>query len=119
VAGRLQDPFLTLYHVLTSLATMRASQRTDITTRSMAQLNTVLDAADAGLLTSPAIRPLRNTLMHYRVDARIQTSALSLQAPLYGLVPATLPGHDHTTIEGAVTRQLGLTATTMNHWAHA
>jgi len=109
--------FLTLYHVLTSLATLRGSQRGDMTAKSVGPMNTILDTADAGLLTNPPIRPLRNTLMHYGVDPRIPTAALSLQAPLYGLVPACLPGHDHATIDAAVARQLELTAATMNQWA--
>jgi hypothetical protein len=109
--------FLTLYHVLTGLAKLSGSQRGDLTTRSVMQMNTILDTADTALLTSPSIRPLRNTLMHYGLDSRIPIATLSLHAPLYGLVAACLPGHDHASLEATITRQLELTAVTMNQWA--
>ncbi len=111
--------FVTLYHVLTSLDTLRGSKRIDIARAAAGKLDTILDTADSRFLTSAAIRPLRNTLMHYGIDPRIPTGALSLHAPLYGLVPACLPGHSHATIEGAVGRQIELTAAALNDWASA
>lgn len=111
--------FLTLYQVLASLATLRGIQRGDVTARSVAHMNMILDTTDAALLMDPPIRPLRNTLMHYDygVDQRIKTAALSLQAPLYGLVSVCLPGHDYAALDATISRQLELTAATMNRWA--
>jgi hypothetical protein len=108
--------FLTLYHVLASLITLRSGERGNVTARSVAHLNIILDTADASLLTSPPIKPLRNTLMHYGLDQRINAAALSLQTPLYGLVSACLPSHDYTTFDATVSRQLELTAATMKRW---
>jgi len=109
--------FLTLYHVLSSLSRLRGTRSNYLTPKSMAYLHSILDTSDARHLMSPAIRPFRNTLMHYGLDNRVPSSSLSLTTPLYGLVPICLPGESHTTLDAKLTRQLDLTTESLNQWA--
>jgi hypothetical protein len=109
--------FLTLYHVLVSLSILRDARRAYLEPRSLAYLNAILDTGDARLLTSSAIKPLRNTLVHYGVDISIPSAALDPRTPLYGLVEACLPGNDYYMIDAAVDRQLELCARVMSQWA--
>ncbi len=109
--------FLTLYHILTSLTTLLDTSSDVLTSSSLLHLGLILNTVDARFFMDRSIKPLRNTLMHYSVDERLPKGALSLEAPLYGLVQACVPGHDHVSMDAAISRQLDLTAEVLNQWA--
>lgn len=108
--------YLTLYQILRSLQILRMEVAHQLTDLSQAVLRTILDNPESQVLTDPASKPFRNSLMHYSPDSRIPTVSLQLTAPLYGLVQACFPGHDERTISALVDRQAARTADALNAW---
>jgi len=110
--------FLTLYHVLSGLAKLRASGRIS-PSGGAAHLDAILNTSEAATLLSSSVRPVRNTLMHYGPDPRLALTSLDLGMPLYGLPEACCGGRDAPWLESVVTKQIELTAAELQAWAGA
>jgi hypothetical protein len=78
--------FLTIYHVLKSLAILLQECPVQLSRKSEATIRSILSEPSASTATNANTRPFRDTLLHYRPDSRIDLSRLSLGRPLYGLV---------------------------------
>jgi hypothetical protein len=109
--------FLTLYQVLGSLRILRDDQMRVLTSRSAQFVDTLLGSPTAQLILARPAKPFRNTLMHYNLDSRVDTSRIDVSAPLFGLVPIYFPAYDAESFGAAIDTCIGDVATTMDKWA--
>ncbi|MFD6516603.1 hypothetical protein [Rhodococcus sp. NPDC060176] len=78
--------YLTVYQILRSLEILRSQYKTSLLAVSRAHAANILTDSDALLIADPTKKYLRNTLMHYGPDSRIDLSKLTLDQPLYGVI---------------------------------
>ncbi|MEU2007202.1 hypothetical protein ACH47B_38665 [Rhodococcus sp. NPDC019627] len=78
--------YLTVYQILRSLTILTNEHANCLTDRSRTHIDKLMTDPEAIRLIDPARKPLRNTLMHYGPDTRIDLSQLALNRPLYGLI---------------------------------
>lgn len=109
--------FLTLYQVLGSLQVLYNEQRHNLTRRSMASIEQITRAPHTQLIMAPAAKPFRNTLMHYNLDSRLDTTQVDVNQPLFGLVPLYFPAYDIAGFNNLVSRCITETAAAIETWA--
>lgn len=108
--------FITLYHAASSLKKLRDTHRADLTQRSLDCITQILDDTRLSSITKGASRTLRDTLVHYKLDAGVQVSEIDPSVPCYGLIEKYLPGYDYATLSGVVTEQIERVAKIFNEW---
>jgi hypothetical protein len=111
--------FLTLYQVLRSLQILREERPGDLTARSSAFIEKMTTSPVAKLITDPAVKPFRNTLVHYSLDSRVNVANVDVTEPLFGLVCIYFPAYETVTFAEAIDACIGETATAMEEWAAA
>lgn len=109
--------FLTLYQVLGSLRLLRDEQRSSLTNHSVTCIDTATGTPQAQLILQRSARSFRNTLMHYNLDSRVDTTRVRLDQPLFGLVPIYFPSYDAGTFAEMVDRCIGDTMAAIEEWA--
>jgi hypothetical protein len=62
---------------------------------------------------------LRNTLMHYNLDSRVDTTRVDVNQPIFGLVPIYFPSYDAASFSILVGRCITETAAAIETWAGA
>jgi hypothetical protein len=77
---------LSVYQILRSLDILLTERDAQLRPESKNLIKSMVNHPTARLVTDPVKKPLRNTLMHYGPDTRIDLTRLSLGQPLYGLV---------------------------------
>jgi hypothetical protein len=108
--------YLTLYHVLQSLRKLTKPNGPPLTTASRDHIEKILGHPAADRLFTGDSRPLRNSLMHYDVDTRIDLGKLSPDHALYNLPKACLSLSTKDFI-GELGRILAFSADTMDSWS--
>jgi hypothetical protein len=111
--------FLTLYQILGSLQVLYDEQHHNLTSRSVASIEQIIRAPYAQLIMAPATKPFRNTLMHYNLDSRVDTTRVDVNQPIFGLVPIYFPSHDVPSFSSLVGRCITETAAAIEAWAGA
>jgi hypothetical protein len=109
--------FLTLYQILGSLQALHDERLRDLTPRSVAFMERITGSAEARLITEPAAKPFRNTLMHYNLDSRLYATRVDIGQSLFGLVPIYFPSYEVTAFATVVDRCIAETATAIEEWA--
>jgi hypothetical protein len=108
--------FLTLYQVLGSLRILRNERLRDLTPRSVSYIDQITTTSDAQLVMTATAKPFRNTLMHYNLDSRIDSTQVNPSEMLFGLVPLYFPSHTTASLAVAVDRCIAKSATLMDEW---
>lgn len=108
--------FVTLYHVLASLARLAADPDQNLSDSSRSILEKIIGSPEAVAITDRATKGFRNTLVHY--DPRSGAQSLDVSEPLFGLVPAYFPDHDYRSLSALVDRCAHATAQGLNDWAN-
>jgi len=82
--------FLSIYHSISSLAQFSTTHEfTNLSSDKKESIKSVLSCELSGIMQSPEATILRNTLTHYGIDSRINSSALVLQNTAdHGLIEA-------------------------------
>jgi hypothetical protein len=111
--------FLTLYQVLASLQMLHTDQSYKLTDRSVHLLERILQTSEVRLIMARSAKPFRNTLMHYNLNARLDTTRLDISQPLFGLVPIYFPPLDAAALAETVDRSIRETAALIEDWAEA
>ncbi|MEW2623783.1 hypothetical protein [Streptomyces sp. NPDC048106] len=111
--------YLCLYTVLASLRRLHVDTRYPLTIESKSILLRILDSPEALIVTDPASKPFRNTLMHYNLNARVDVSMVDVTQPLFGLVPIYFPSYGAATFAELVDRCVKSAAAILNGWAAA
>lgn len=109
--------FLTLYQVLRSLEILRDDRSYNLSNRAIGLIGKIVDNPKAQLILGSAVKPFRNTLMHYDLDSRVDTAKIDFDQPLFGLVPIYFPAHDAATFSAVVDSRITSVAAAMNEWA--
>lgn len=109
--------YLTLHAILGSLKLLGDGRLHSLTARSAAYIDKIIGTAAAQLVIDPAIKPFRNTLMHYALDSRVDASSVDLGHQLFGLVPVYFPSHDVATFTTMVDQCISETTLVMEEWA--
>lgn len=73
------------YHVLRSIQILQDSAKHLLTAVSLDHATRTLDLPVAHQLLDQAFRPLRNTLVHYKADTRLDATKFDLLDPFFGL----------------------------------
>jgi hypothetical protein len=102
--------FLTLYQILGSLQAMYDEQHYKLTSRSMTIIEQIIRTPDTQLIMARAAKPFRNTLVHYNLDARVDTTQVNVNQPIFGLVPIYFPCHDALSFSSLIGRCMTETA---------
>ncbi|MFG3263976.1 hypothetical protein [Streptomyces bobili] len=108
--------FVTLYHVLASLARLGADPDQRLSDSSRFILERIIGAPEAVVVTNGATKGFRNTLVHY--DPRSAAQSLDMSQPLFGLVPVYFPEHDYRSLSALVDQCAHTTAQGLNDWAN-
>jgi hypothetical protein len=111
----LKTRLLTVYQVVNSLAILKEGSMA-LCHESVACIDSILRHPMAQRIIDPALKPFRNTLMHYGPDTRIDLSRLSLDRPLYGLIELCFNA-DSALFEHDLALLVRQVATIMNDWA--
>lgn len=82
--------FLGTYQVVRSLDILRAQQYAKLAPRSIQVIDSILHHPVAVILVSDEMRPLRNTLMHYDVDSRLDHTKIDANNLTASLLAAVL-----------------------------
>ena len=100
--------FLSIYHAVSSLASFAKSEHYDMLEDYHKQkITNVLNSEIASLMLSPDIKPLRNTLTHYGIDTRLDSTYLNNdQKELFGIVDACKIGYTYHSLLELIDRQL-------------
>lgn len=109
--------FLTVYQIIGSLKLLRDEQPHTLTDRSVSLIDRISRTAEARLVMEGTAKPFRNTLMHYNLNSRLDTSGLDITQPLFGLVPIYFPAYDPATFLEAIDRCIHETAAAIEEWA--
>jgi hypothetical protein len=109
--------FITLYHVVSSLHALRRTPSVDANASSKAHLDSILDSKEAQLLMGSEAEMLRNTLVHYGLDSRIDITRLSPDKNLCGLVEACFPGHGFVNLHEAIDTEIRRIAELLDTWS--
>ncbi len=109
--------FLTVYQVLCSLNMIHDERPGELTAKSMTLIEKITDTSAARLITDPASKPFRNTLMHYDLDSRVDMARVDVTKPLFGLVPIYFPSHSFESFTDIVDVCIEETASVMEEWA--
>ena len=109
--------FLTLYQVLVSLQTLHDERLRALTARSVTFIQQITGTTEAQLIVQRSAKPFRNTLMHYNLDSRVDTTKVDINEQLFGLVPIYFPTYDTTALAATVNRCISETATVIEEWA--
>ncbi|MFZ1360722.1 MAG: hypothetical protein WAS27_01665 [Candidatus Saccharimonadales bacterium] len=100
--------FLSIYHAVSSLSKFSKTEHfTTLSNSQQQSITIVLSAPIAALMLSEEVTPLRNTLTHYGLDTRINSSELhDNRLRLFGLVEASLPDWDYERLYAFIDEQL-------------
>ena len=96
---------------------LRDEGQPHLTSRSVAFIERITGTSGAEPVMEPAVKPFRNTLMHYNLDSRVDTTRVDVNQPLFGLVPIYFPTYDTTTFTATVDRCISETAAAIEEWA--
>lgn len=108
--------YLTVYQVLRSLSILKDEKVRVLTLQSHQYIDGLLADPDAILIVDPAKKPLRNTLMYYGLDTRIDLTGLTRGRPLYGMVEQVFQ-LDFEEMEQRLAELTGRIAGELNTWA--
>lgn len=100
--------FLSIYHAVSSLDKFtRTTHFNTLNDKSKQSIKNTLNAPIATLMLSIEAVPLRNTLTHYGLDTRLNSSKLHDNAQtLYGLVEASFTEWTYDTLDNFLDEQL-------------
>jgi hypothetical protein len=108
--------FITLYHLLSSLATFHAERGASLGPASASRLDSILTHPTTTEIIRPDRKGFRNILIHYMPFPQV-ASQLSLDLPLCGLVEAYYPGTTYADMSTAVAEHTTRVATHLDAWA--
>jgi hypothetical protein len=108
--------FITLYHVLSSLATFKTERGAGLSSGTAARLAAIVDDPSTAEVVRPNRRGLRNALIHYIPFTQLAPQ-LSLDLPLCGLVEAYCPGSSYADLSQTVNEHTSRVATLLDGWA--
>jgi hypothetical protein len=111
--------FLTVYQILDSLRILHDDRLRPLTARSVQCIEKITGTLEARLIMEPAVKPFRNSLMHYNLHSRINRAKVDIHQPLFGLIPIYFPSYSTATFAEAVDRCIEETAAIMEEWAGA
>lgn len=80
-------------------------------------IDRIVGTPEAQIILEPTARPFRNTLMHYNLFGRVDTSSVDLDEPLLGLVPIYFSSYGTAELAACVDRCVRETAETIEEWA--
>ena len=109
--------FLTVYQVLRSLDMLRTERAAELSAESLAAIAAIVDTAEALMITNPAAKPFRNTLMHYGPDSRIDLSLVDEDDLIGSLVPLCYGGLTAADFAAKLDACIAHTAAGLNTWA--
>lgn len=108
--------FLAVYQVLRSLTLLRDEQSRVLTARSTRAVDAILQHPAAVSILQEKARPLRNTLMHYSIDSRLDSAQINTQEFLPSLVVAAVGEEDSGHFLGDFDNFVPEIARLMNEW---
>lgn len=108
--------FITLYHVLSSLAKLKSLYGSTLSTDSTSALDAILSDQMTNEITHPDRKGLRNTLIHYLPLQQV-VAQLSPDKPLCGLVEAYYPGYDYIAMSRAIDEHTRHVAQALDIWS--
>lgn len=108
--------FLTIYQVVRSLSILRDVQAETLRPDSRAVIDTILQHPASISILRDDVRPLRNTLMHYGLDSRLDPSAVDTSAFIRSLIVATLDENQADQFFADVDSCISVAARSMNDW---
>ncbi|MGH3564889.1 MAG: hypothetical protein ACRDRH_02410 [Pseudonocardia sp.] len=99
--------FLTLYQVVRSLEILLASDRADAVSDAWTnEANELIRRSEVAQMVGEAVRPFRNTLMHYGPDSRMDLSAMRIDEPLYAMTEQCFDGRGLAEFESDLAKAL-------------
>lgn len=110
--------YLTLYQALRSLMALHDERSRQLGKRSMRLVEEIIGRPDVKLITDPAAKPFRRTLIHYGLDAQIDTTRMDVTKPLFGLIPICFPSYDIVAFGELIDHCMKETAAALNEWAN-
>jgi hypothetical protein len=108
--------FLTIYQVLRSLEILRMEKTGSLNEVSRELINGVLDTDPARLILHEGMRPLRNSLMHYNLDTRIEAEFVDPANLLPTLLEVAWSEKSGAEIRLATSESLKALVAAMNAW---
>lgn len=113
----LKMQFVTLYHIVSSLKSLRDTYASRLDRRSLDYITQVVDDGALDLFGTSAARTFRNTLVHYGLASDVQLSDIMLDEPHYGLIEKYIPGYTYDSLHVALAEQISRTAEIFAAWA--
>jgi hypothetical protein len=110
--------FLAIYQVLRSLRILRDEQAGTLSPRSLTAIDALLQHPAAVNILRDEVRPLRNTLMHYSIDSRLNLSMINTNDFMRSLTAATLGDDRVHEFLAHVDELVPEAAWVMNDWMH-
>ncbi|GAA1318720.1 hypothetical protein ACFSWE_07000 [Leucobacter albus] len=108
--------FLGIYQIVRSLVILRDQQHERLTAESLQAIDLIAQHPGARALMADDMRPLRNTLMHYSVDSRLDPTQLNTDNLLGTLLAAALGEERVEDFFGDFDALISETAALMNSW---
>ena len=111
--------YITLYHVASSIRQLSSLQDPRVDEDTVARGRELAALPHVQQMLAPKARPLRNTLVHYSPDSRIEESQLDPDQPIGGLANVFSPGLTFRELDDLTTHAVSRAASFLNTWAEA
>lgn len=108
--------FLAVYQIVRSLEILYTHQAKELSSDSIRVIEYIVRHPVAVQLMSEDIRPLRNTLIHYDIDSRLDLSRIATEDLLGTLLTAALGNHQVEQFLGQLDAFTAEAAQYMNEW---
>lgn len=109
--------FITLYHVLSSLAKLKSLYGSILSSGSSSALDAILSHQLTNEITRRDRKGLRNVLIHYLPLPQV-VAQLSPAKPLCGLIEAYYPGYDYVAMSQAIDEHTRHIAKVLDDWSN-